>query len=158
MGSQMKYLKLPISLAIPLLAGLIGSLFTNPTIKSGWYEALIKPALTPPNWIFSVVWIILFILMGIALCLVWQKIEHPQKRLAYLLFTTQLILNVWWSNLFFYLQRPSWALLEIIPLWFFILFTLLVFKKIDRRAGWLLFPYLLWVTFAIYLNYNLALG
>jgi len=78
--------------------------------------------------------------------------------LAYLLFAAQLILNVWWSILFFYLQKPSWALMEIVVLWFFILFTTLTFKKIDRRAGWLLIPYLLWVIFAAYLNYVIALG
>lgn len=153
-----KPLKLVISLIIPLLAGFVGSLFTNPTIKAGWYATLIKPELTPPSWVFPVVWTILFILMGIALYLVWQKPQHPKFRLASLLFTAQLILNVWWSLLFFYQQRPSWALLEIVPLWFFILFTLLTFKKIDRRAGWLLLPYILWVTFATYLNYSIALG
>jgi len=154
----MKKSKLIISLIIPLLAGFIGSLFTSPSIKSGWYESLAKPALVPPSWVFPIVWTILFILMGVALYLVWQKSRHPKKRLAYLLFTAQLILNVWWSMLFFYLQRPSWALFEIIPLWLAILFTLLIFKKINCRAGWLMLPYLLWVTFALYLNYNIALG
>ena len=154
----MKKLRLIISLAIPLLVGFLGSLFTNPAIKDGWYETLAKPAFVPPNWIFPVVWTILFVLMGIALYLVWQKVTRSSKRLAYFLFATQLILNVCWSLLFFYLQRPSWALLEIIILWFVILFTLIVFKKIDRRAGWLLWPYLLWVSFAIYLNNAIALG
>lgn len=154
----MKYLKLLISISIPLLAGFIGSLFTNPSLQSGWYGNLNKPDLVPPSWVFPVVWTTLFVLMGLALFLIWQKSKHPQKRLAYLLFSTQLILNVWWSNLFFYLERPSWALVEIVLLWLSILWTLLVFKKIDRRAGWLLLPYLLWVTFAIYLNYSIALG
>lgn len=154
----MKYLKLSISIAIPLLAGFIGSLFTNPSLESGWYDTLNKPSLVPPSWVFPVVWTSLFILMGMAFYLIWKKAKHPQKRLAYLLFATQLILNVWWSNLFFYLQRPAWALMEIIVLWLTILWTMLVFKKIDRRAGWLLLPYLLWVTFAIYLNYSIVLG
>lgn len=153
-----KYLKLFISIIIPLLAGFVGSLFTTPSIKSGWYEALARPALVPPSWVFPAVWTALFVLMGIALYLVWNKQKHPQKRLAYLLFATQLILNVWWSLLFFYLQRPSWALVEIIILWLAIVWTLAVFKKINRRASWLLWPYLLWVTFAIYLNYAIALG
>jgi tryptophan-rich sensory protein len=104
----MKYLKLLVSVAIPLSAGVVGSLFTNPSIKNGWYNNLNKPELVPPNWIFPLVWSTLFVLMGIALYLIWKKTNHPKKRLAYLLFATQLILNVWWSNLFFYLQRPSW--------------------------------------------------
>ncbi|MCX6712409.1 MAG: tryptophan-rich sensory protein [Candidatus Vogelbacteria bacterium] len=157
----MKKLKLIISLAIPLIAGYLGSLFTNPSINSGWYKALPKPELVPPNIVFPIVWTTLFVLMGVAFYLVWKKstLSKPHlSHLAYLLFAAQLILNVWWSILFFYLQRPSWALLEIIVLWFFILFTMLTFKKIDRRAGWLLLPYILWVTFAIYLNYSIALG
>lgn len=145
-------------MAIPLLAGFVGSLFTSPSIESGWYKTLAKPILVPPSWVFPVVWTILFILMGIALYLVWKKPRHPQKRLAYLLFTAQLILNVWWSLLFFYLQRPSWALIEVIILWLAIVWTLFVFKKIDRRAGWLLLPYLFWVSFATYLNYAISLG
>lgn len=152
------YLKLFISIIIPLFAGFIGSLFTTPSIKGGWYEALTKPALVPPSWIFPVVWTTLFILMGLSLYLVWSKQKQPKKKLAYLLFAAQLILNVWWSFLFFYLQRPSWALVEIIILWLAILWNLTLFRKIDRRAGWLLLPYLLWVTFAIYLNYAIALG
>jgi tryptophan-rich sensory protein len=150
--------KLVISLASPLLAGFVGSLFTTPSIKSGWYETLAKPALVPPSFVFPIVWTILFLLMGLALYRIWQKPKHPKFRLAYLLFTAQLILNVWWSLLFFYLQKPSWALLEIVVLWFAILFTLLTFKKIDRTTGRLLWPYLLWVSFAFYLNYSIALG
>jgi translocator protein len=154
----MKYFKLLLCIVIPLFAGFIGSLFTTPSLKSGWYTTLNKPELVPPGWVFPIVWNILFVLMGIALYLIWKKTNHPKKRLACLLFAAQLILNVWWSNLFFYLQRPSWALIEIVFLWLSILWTLIVFKKIDRRAGWLLLPYLLWVTFAIYLNYSIALG
>jgi len=157
-NKRVKFLKFIISIAIPLLAGFIGSLFTSPSIKSNWYEILAKPALVPPNWIFPVVWTILFILMGLAFYLVWLKPEHPKFRQAYLLFALQLILNVGWSIIFFYLQKPSWALLEIIPLWIAILYTLLTFKKINRWAGWLILPYLLWVTFATYLNYGIALG
>ena len=153
-----KYQKLIIAFAIPLSVGFIGSLFTTPSIKSGWYDTLAKPDLVPPSWVFPVVWTVLFILMGLAFYLVWQKPKHPLFRQARWLFAVQLALNIFWSILFFYLQKPSWALLEIVLLWFAILYTLLAFKKIDRRAGWLLLPYLLWVTFAVYLNYSIALG
>jgi len=154
----MKKLRLIIALAIPLLAGYLGSSATSPNIENGWYSTLRQSVLTPPNWVFPVVWTILFILMGLALYLVWLKPKHPKFRLACLLFTAQMLLNVWWSILFFHLQKPLWSLIEIVPLWFSILFTLLVFKKIDRRAGWLLLPYLLWVTFATYLNLIIVLG
>lgn len=153
------YHKLTISLAIPLLAGFVGSLLTSPSIRSGWYQSLPKPILVPPNWIFPIVWTALFVLMGIALYLVWvKKKQYPEKRLALLLFAVQLMLNLWWSLIFFHLQRPSWAFLEIILLWLSISATMIVFKRIDRRASWLLLPYLLWVTFAAFLNYGVALG
>jgi len=157
----MKRFRLIISLAIPLFAGFIGSLFTSPAIDDGWYETLKKPILVPPNWVFPVVWTILFVLMGLALYLVWRKPTKTNRReqhLAFLLFAGQLLLNIWWSILFFYVQRPGWALLEIFWLWLAILATIFVFEKIDWRAGWLLWPYLLWVSFAIYLNNAIALG
>ena len=154
----MKYSKLFVSLLITLLTAFIGSLATNPNIKNGWYATLHRSMLTPPNWVFPIVWTTLFILMGIAFYLVWLKPRHPKFRLATLLFALQLILNVAWSVLFFYFQNPLWSLLEIIPLWLSILFTLLVFKKINKTAGWLFLPYLLWVSFATYLNLVIVIG
>lgn len=151
-------LKLAVAIIVPLLAGFIGSFFTNPSIESGWYANLPKPALVPPGWVFPVVWTTLFVLMGIALYLVWRKPRRPLTYLAFFIFGLQLIFNVLWSILFFYFQNPSWALLEIIFLWILIMINIVIFGKIDQRAGWLLWPYLLWVSFATYLNYSIALG
>lgn len=143
-----------IAIVICELAGIVGSIFTTPAIGV-WYATLPKPLLAPPNWVFAPVWTTLFLLMGIAVFLVWKKSWNMrEKRLAILIFTLQLLLNVLWSALFFGQRDPASAFLEIIFLWLAIIFTIDVFGKISKPAAWLLVPYLLWVTFASYLNYS----
>lgn len=148
--------KLTISILICLGAAFIGSAFTTPSI-AGWYTTLQKPSFTPPNWLFAPAWTVLFIMMGIALSLIWQKgfkkNTASKAKKAVIIFFIQLILNIAWSFLFFYWQSPFWALVDIIILWAFILLTLIKFREINKIAGNLLIPYLLWVTFASFLNY-----
>jgi benzodiazapine receptor len=149
----MNYKRLIISLALPQLAGAAGSLFTAPSIPI-WYAALEKPSFSPPNWIFAPVWIILFLLMGISLYLVWSKgLENRKVKTAVLIFSGQLGLNIIWSLLFFGLQSPFYAFIEIIILWLAILLTIISFYKISKIAAYLLLPYILWVSFAGFLNY-----
>lgn len=137
-------------------AGIVGSFFTTPMIQSGWYAALRKPELAPPDWVFGPVWTILFALMGIAAFLVWRRgLSRKEVKRALSIFIAQLALNTLWSFIFFGLQSPGGAFLEIILLWLTILATLIVFSRISRAAGWLLIPYLLWVSFAVYLNYSI---
>lgn len=146
-------IKLIISLVICQLAGIIGSLFTMSKIPT-WYMTLNKPELAPPNWIFGPVWTTLFILMGIALYLVWkQGIDRKDVKIALCIFGTQLILNVLWSIIFFGLENPGSAFIEIISLWISILLSIIYFYKINKTAGYLLIPYIAWVSFASYLNY-----
>jgi benzodiazapine receptor len=152
MGPQ-KLKRLVVSLAIPQLAGLLGSIFTAPAIP-GWYASLVKPAFNPPNWIFAPVWTSLFFLMGISLFLVWER-KGEKFGIAVLVFGVQLALNVLWSILFFGLQSPFLALLEIFALWIAIVLNIYVFYGIDRRAAYLLVPYLAWVSFAAFLNYSI---
>jgi tryptophan-rich sensory protein len=147
-------LKLVTSIVLCQIAGLLGSLFTTPAIPT-WYKTLNKPFFTPPNWIFSPVWIGLFILMGISLFLVWKRADHPQVKPALFFFSVQLILNVLWSAAFFGLKSPLLGLMDIILLWSVILLTILNFFKVSRLAGALLIPYLLWVSFATLLNFSL---
>src|SRR3989338_8122244 len=157
------WVKLIISLVVPQLAGVIGSVFTVPNIGS-WYATLAKPALNPPSWVFGPVWTALFVLMGIAAFLVWKRHSDILQNVRMLrvwkwgiaLFIIQLLLNILWSVLFFGLQSPSAALAEILVLWVAIVATLFAFGKISRAAGWLLVPYLLWVSFAVYLNYMIV--
>ncbi len=146
-----KIIQVVLCLLIPQAAGLIGSLFTTPQIRT-WYATLVRPDIAPPNWIFGPVWTLLFLLMGIALIpIIKSKMKH--KEVAYLVFGTQLVLNVFWSVFFFGLQNPAMALFEIIFLWFVILMNILIFWKIDKWSGILLIPYLAWVSFASVLNY-----
>lgn len=147
--------KLFLSIIVCQMAGLIGSLFTTPAI-SGWYTAIIKPAFTPPNWVFAPVWTLLFFLMGVSLYLVWQKgFENRVVRDGFSIFAVQLSLNILWSVFFFHLKNPFYAFIEICVLWVAIFATIWKFSKIDRRAAYLLGPYLLWVTFAAFLNFSI---
>lgn len=148
-------LKLIACLIICQLAGFVGSLFTTPSIPT-WYASLEKPSFTPPNWIFSPVWISLFVLMGISLFLVWQKsLHYPGVKTAMLWFGAQLALNILWSILFFGLKSPALAFVEIIFLWAAIFLTLVKSFKISRLASVLLLPYICWVSFAAVLNFFL---
>jgi tryptophan-rich sensory protein len=147
-------LKLVASVIICELAGFLGSLFTTPAIPT-WYKTLNKPFFTPPDWIFSPVWISLFILMGISFFFVWRRSGHPKFKIAFLFFFVQLILNILWSVAFFGLRSPLLGLMDIVLLWMAILFTTLNFFKVSKFAGALLIPYLLWVSFAALLNFFL---
>jgi len=148
--------KLIISILICLGAGFLGSAFTTPSIAT-WYAFLEKPSFSPPNWLFAPVWTILFIMMGIALSIIWKKgfkkSNAGKNKEAIIIFFIQLALNITWSFCFFYWHAPFWAFIDIIILWFFILLTLIKFWKINKAAGGLLIPYLLWVSFASFLNY-----
>ena len=147
-------MKLFISILIPLLVGGISGYFTSSGVE-GWYAAANKPWFNPPNWIFAPVWTALYIMMGIALYLVWrtETISSSVKQTAVILFTVQLTLNFFWSLIFFKLQQPGWAFAEIITMWLAILFTIIWFGKISSTAAWLLVPYICWVSFASVLNY-----
>jgi translocator protein len=147
------YFKLIICLAVPQLAGFIGTLFTRSEIRT-WYRVLDQSALTPPNWTFGVVWTILYILMGISAFLIWNKGLHKKHvKFALGIFILQLVMNTLWSILFFGLHNPAAALVDIISLWLAIIATMLASSPVSKKATWLLVPYLLWVSFATYLNY-----
>ena len=149
-----KYLPLLVSLGIPFGFAYLGSTVTTPSIDT-WYATLNKPFFNPPNWIFGPVWSLLYFLMGISSFLVWKKqrkIKTPLK-----IYGVQLVLNFLWSYLFFGLHRPSLSLFEIIILWIFILMTIKSFYKVDKVAGYLLIPYIAWVSFAAFLNYSIVI-
>ncbi|MBN1224021.1 MAG: tryptophan-rich sensory protein, partial [Candidatus Aminicenantes bacterium] len=130
------------------LAGIVGGIFTASSVGT-WYAGLTKPAFNPPSWVFSPVWITLYLLMGIALFLVLKKdFDSEGVRIAVIFFVCQLVLNALWSYLFFGLKAPLAAFLEIVVLWALILITTVKFFRISRAAGILLVPYLLWVGFA----------
>jgi len=152
-----KMIKLAVSVLTCLLAGFIGSAATTPSIPT-WYASLQKPAFNPPNWIFAPVWTTLFIMMGVAAFLVWDKgLENKKVRISLGIFGLQLLLNVLWSILFFGLQSPLYAFIDIIMLWASILATIIYFYRISAAAAYLLIPYILWVSFASLLNLSIAM-
>lgn len=129
----------------------VGSRFT----PGAWYAALDKPALTPPGWVFPVVWTALYLMMGIALALVVHSRAETGAAAALAVFVLQLVLNGLWSWLFFGLERPGLALVEIVLLWTAILAATILCWRVRPLAGALLLPYLLWVGFAAWLNLGL---
>ncbi len=148
-------LKLIVAIVVSELAGIIGSVFTTPSI-AGWYAGIVKPVLNPPAWVFGPVWTTLFALMGIAAFLVWKKgLDRKDVKIALSIFIGQLVLNTLWSIIFFGLHSPGGALIEIMFLWLAILATIIAFAKISKPAACLLLPYIIWVSFAGYLNYSI---
>lgn len=115
-----------------------------------------RPALAPPNWVFGPVWTALFALIGVALWLVWRRAESSPREvsLAVAVFAVHFAFNLGWSAVFFGLQAIGLGLGVILVLWVLIGATMWAFGRVDRRAGALLVPYFLWVTFAAYLNYR----
>ena len=134
------------------LVGIAATPFTTAGIYT-WYNRIIKPSFQPPNWVFGPVWTILYALMGIAAYLVWEKgWEKREVKAALGIFGIQLILNFFWSLIFFGNKAFGWAFVEILFLWVFIALTIWKFYKISKTAAYLLIPYILWVSFASVLN------
>ncbi|MDP3997465.1 MAG: TspO/MBR family protein [Candidatus Andersenbacteria bacterium] len=148
-----KWIGLVVAVIICEGAGILGAFFTTSAIPN-WYATLIRPVLAPPNWIFGPVWTTLYLLMGIAVWLVWQRgWQRSDVKKAVGVFAVQLVLNSVWSIIFFGMQNPGLALLEIAAMWLAIVWTIVLFYRISKPAAYLLLPYLLWVSFASYLNY-----
>jgi tryptophan-rich sensory protein len=145
-----------VFLLVCYAAAFIGSQFTTPATQSDWYAQLYRPPWSPPNWVFGPVWTLLYTLMAIAAWLVWRKRAVHGASIPLLLFGVQLALNVLWSVIFFGLRLPALAAGEIVLLWLAILATLIAFWRVTPVAGWLLVPYLLWVTYAMTLNFAIA--
>jgi tryptophan-rich sensory protein len=144
---RLNYKKLAISIALPFIASAAGTLFTS---TYGWYEYISKPAFSPPNWVFGPVWTTLYLLMGISLYIIWNSKAKKKKALTW--YGIQLFLNAIWTPIFFGLQSPTLAFIDILLLWTAILITIISFSKISKKASYLLIPYIIWVTFAAILN------
>lgn len=147
--------KTSITVVLCLLVGFLGSIATQTSVDI-WYVNLEKPSFNPPNWLFAPVWTILYIMMGLAAGLVWHKgLHHAWVKTALYHFVFQLILNLSWSIVFFGMKNPAIALFVIIVLISLIALTIRWFKIADKRAAYLLIPYLLWVLFAAALNFEI---
>jgi len=149
--------RLAISIIIVFFAGAIGTVATLSEIPT-WYAALAKPTWAPPNWLFGPVWTTLYILIGVALFLVWRKgSDKKEVKLALLVFAVQLVLNVLWSVVFFGYHSLLGGFIAVILLWIAILANIIVFYRVSKPAGLLLVPYIIWVSIASYLNYSVYL-
>lgn len=144
---------LSITFAVAILVASIGGWLTD---VGPWYRALNKPSFQPPNWVFGPVWTMLYASIAIAAALAWQRANPEDRTSLIALFALNAALNVAWSGLFFAMKRPDLALLEIAVLWASTLLLVVVLRPISTTASLLLVPYLLWVSFAAYLNWAIA--
>ncbi|MCX6748274.1 MAG: tryptophan-rich sensory protein [Candidatus Pacearchaeota archaeon] len=135
---------------IVAIVAFLGSTFTSQNTNSQWYQS-IKPSITPPNYVFPIVWTILFILIAISLYLSW--IDSKDKTKIVVIFSVNFLLNILWSIFYFGMRNPRVAFIEIIFLWLSIFWMLVVTRKFSKKAFWLLIPYFIWVTFAAVLNF-----
>lgn len=143
---------LAVFLVAVFITASVGALLTAPSVP-GWYNTLEKPSWTPPNHLFGPVWTILYIFIAVAGWLAWKKTGPGIDYLTFGLYLLQLVLNALWSGFFFALQNPGLAFLEIVLLWLVILGTLIRFTSLSRTAALLFVPYLVWVTYALALNF-----
>lgn len=152
---KFQFFPILLCLIIPLSIGAIGGFLTFDSVRT-WYPTLNKPAFNPPNSIFGPVWSALYIIMGISSYLVWSKRKIVSGYWwAVGIYVLQLILNLTWSFLFFYQHQIGFALVEIGVLLLTIIVNAFIFFRIDKVAGWLFLPYILWVSFASYLTYSI---
>lgn len=151
---KINWKKLLLCIAIPLAVGGLSAILSGASMAE--FENVVKPPLTPPAWLFPVCWTVLYVLMGIASYIVSES-DSEIKKNALRFYAAQLILNFFWSLIFFNLAQYLFAFVWLVLLWVMILVTMLKFYKISERAGDLLLPYVLWVTFAGYLNFGIFL-
>jgi len=152
---QRKILKITLAVAVCLLIGFLSSFATQSSVND-WYLTLNKPSFNPPNWIFAPVWSTLYVMMGVAAGIVWNKgFHHIWVKTALYHFGFQLLLNALWSMVFFGLKNILAALFIIIALLVAIILTIRWFNVVSKKAALLMIPYLLWVCFATALNYKI---
>lgn len=141
-----------ISLIIVYSVAFIGSIFTSQQTDSDWYES-IKPEITPPNWVFPVVWNILFFLIALSLYFALINSKNKDKKKIIIVYGINFVLNILWSVFYFGMKNPFYSFIEIWFLWISIASMIIVNWRINKKSSYLLIPYLLWVSFAIVLNY-----
>ncbi|NNM00754.1 MAG: tryptophan-rich sensory protein [Gammaproteobacteria bacterium] len=144
-------LSLLVFVALTAATAMSGAVFR----PGDWYEALNKPPWQPPSWLFAPVWMVLYGMIAVSGWLVWRSAGLEGGTIALGVYLAQLVLNFCWSWIFFGHRRPDLALVEIIALWLSVLATIVLFHPISTGAAWLLVPYLLWVSFAMVLNFSI---
>ena len=140
------------AIAIPLVVGGISGFLSRNGMEI--FDTLNKPPLSPPGWLFPVVWTILYALMGVSAARVWLTKESEARSRGLNLYVAQLIVNFFWSLIFFNAQAFGFALLWLLLLWALVFLMVRQFHRVDRLAALLQIPYLIWLTFAAYLNFG----
>ena len=154
MTNRTLWIGLVVWIGVCLGAGGLGAIATTTEID-GWYRTIAKPAWNPPDFVFGPVWTTLYVMMGVAAWVVWKPAGVRAAVLPLTLFVVQLGLNVAWSWIFFAMHQPGWACVEIVILWLAIVATTVAFFGCSEIAGWLMVPYLAWVSFASVLNFTI---
>lgn len=152
---KIQWKKLILCIAIPLAVGGASALLTQNSMET--FDSVLKPPLSPPGWLFPVVWTVLYTLMGIASYLVVRSGYPYRTRTALWVYGIQLFFNFFWSIIFFNFEQYYFAFVWLIILWLLIILNTILFYRLNKTAGYLLIPYLLWVTFAAYLNLGIAI-
>lgn len=156
MNVKIEWKKLAVSLAAPLAVGGLAALITKDNMLM--FEVIEKPPLAPPGWLFPVAWTMLYILMGLASYRVWTSdARKAQKQTAGVYYALSLVFNFGWPIIFFNAEKYLAAFIWLCLMWIFTLLATVRFWKTDNAAGWLMLPYLLWTTFAGYLNMGIYL-
>lgn len=151
---KIQWKKLIVCILIPLAVGGLSALLTRGSMEA--FGQLNQPPLSPPAWLFPVVWTVLYVLMGVASYLILTAGVPARAQTALSVYGVQLFFNFFWSIIFFNMQRYTFAFVWLVILWLLILLTTVLFYRIKRTAGYLMIPYLVWVTFAGYLNLAIA--
>lgn len=144
-----------LCILIPLAIGGISGYITSDEINGWWFDSLSKPSFQPPDKVFGPVWSALYLLMGISLFLVWKSPKTDLRKTALWVFGIQLVLNFWWSILFFSFHLLFISIIDITIMWALILYMIILFRRTKASAGYLNIPYLLWVSFATVLNISI---
>ena len=152
---KIQWKKLIFCILIPLIVGGLSAWLTKNSMES--FDSLTKPPLAPSGWVFPIAWSILFVLMGIASYFVLVSDKPARAKTALTVYGIQLAFNFLWSIIFFNLENYLFAFVWLMMLWLLIILATVLFWRIDKRAGYLMIPYLLWVTFAVYLNFGIYL-
>jgi benzodiazapine receptor len=148
-------LKLIFSLVLPLTIGGVSGYLVKNQMNGEWFNTLAKPSFNPPSYLFGPVWTALYVLMGVSMFLIWNTPKNELRQKALTVFGVQLFFNFWWSILFFSFHTIFLSVVDILLMWFLIIYMITLFKKIKPVAAYLQFPYLFWVTFATVLNISI---
>lgn len=157
-----KIWRISLAIAVPLGGGLIVSLFTRDAMTK--FGSFNQPPLSPPAILFPIVWTILYVLMGLASYFIWKKGQDSRKkserslsRAAFIVYFVQLVFNFAWTPFFFILDLFWFAFVWLLAMWVLVLSLVIISYKISKPSFWMLLPYLLWCTFAAYLNCSIAI-